>query len=166
MEAAYHEAGHAIIASRSRFHRVVGAINLGRYGAGEIYISLSKGKCAAAGKAPDQRDPEVATDLAIVLSAGLVAERIAQAHDATIEPNPECAQPDHELLRQQLMGAGLPTEFGHHEDEAQRLLESQWELLDYLAQFLFRHRVVQPENIEVFIEQYDTNASCPKQQTV
>lgn len=159
IEAAYHEAGHAIIAHRSRFHRVVGPINLASYGSGESFIALSRSKCAMARKAPDataQCDPEVATDLAIVLSAGLVAERVAQKHDGNIRPNPGCAFPDHALLRQQLQGAGLPPTLDQHEAKAEQALESQWALLRDLAQMLFQNEAVGPETIEAFIEQYST----------
>ena len=76
-EAAFHEAGHAVTAHRSRFHALVGPINLRQYGAGGIFVSLSKSKLQTAGKPTDassQKDKEVAIDLAIILSAGLVAQ--------------------------------------------------------------------------------------------
>lgn len=132
----------------------MGPINLLHYGAGDIYVSLSKGKCAAARKTADPRDPEVATDLAILLCAGLVAEQLAHARDATIQPNPECAAPDHALLTQQLEAAGLPRELSQYEVEAKRRLESQWELLRDLADYLFREKVVEPEDVHEFIDRY------------
>ncbi|MEF8762212.1 hypothetical protein, partial [Stenotrophomonas sp. A3_2] len=62
-EAGYHEACHAILTARSRFHRLAGEINLTEYGQGEIYVSLSRQKLLAAGKTPiaaTAQDPEVA----------------------------------------------------------------------------------------------------------
>lgn len=143
------------MAHRSRFHRVVGPINLLQYGAGDIYISLSKSKCTAARKVADPRDPDVAVDLAVLLSAGLIAEQLAQIHDATILPNPECAAPDHELLIQQLQAAGLSNEFSQYEAEAKHLLESQWELLRDLADYLFQRTIIEPEDVHAFIDEYD-----------
>lgn len=109
-EAAFHEAGHAVAAHRSSFHNIVGPIDLGAYGSGEIYVSLSKAKLQAKGKTVDassSRDKEVAIDLAVILAAGLIAERLAEENGLGVTANPECATPDHELLRQQLAYAGL-----------------------------------------------------------
>jgi hypothetical protein len=154
-EAAFHEAGHAVAAYRSRFHFIVGPISLAGYGSGEIYVAQSRSKCVAAGKASDhsaQKDPEVAADLALVLSAGLVSERIAHERDPAIRPNPECAIPDHDLMRQQLARAGLSKKFDQHEKTARELLESNWALVDALAEFLLARVNVQPEEVLKFIE--------------
>jgi len=118
-------------------------------------VGLSRNKCLAAGKAPDAsaaKDKEVAVDLAVILSAGLVAERIAQKHECTIRPNEECAIPDHELMRQQLATAGLSKKFDQHEVSAERLLESDWPLLSALAEFLFERVAVEREEVLAFIE--------------
>jgi ATP-dependent Zn protease len=154
-EAAFHEAGHAVIAHLSRFHAIIGGINLENYGAGEIFVSLSKTKLAANGKATDassQRDKEVATDLAVVLSAGLVAEHIAESKDSNLSANPQCAEPDHELMKQQLEGAGLSKKFDRHEEAARKLLEDNWDLVNELAEHLFENQSVDAVYLRDFIE--------------
>lgn len=82
-EAAFHEAGHAVAAHRSKFHAI-----------------------------------DLAADLAVVLAAGLVSERLAAAWEPGLTPMPDRAVPDHELLRQQLAGAGLPQELKSYEETA------------------------------------------------
>lgn len=154
-EAAFHEAGHAVAAHRSKFHALVGPVNLRQYGGGDIFISLSKRKLKAAGKPEDassQLDKEVATDLAIVLSAGLVAERLAEKSEAGLKANPRCAIPDHELMRMQLINAGLSACFDQHETSASQLLESEWTLVTGLASLLYKNVVSDPMDIVEFIE--------------
>ena len=154
-EAAFHEAGHAVAAHRSKFHAIVGPINLAGYGSGEVYISLSKRKLQANGKvasAAARSDKDVAADLAVVLAAGLVSERLAAAREPGLTPMPVCAVPDHELLRQELRGAGLPQELTSYEDTATQVLESEWRLVHDLAGYLFQHVSVDPDDILEFIE--------------
>ena len=137
-EAAFHEAGHAVVAHRSKFHNIVGPINLEAYGSGETYISLSKRKLLANGKDAEPsaaKDKEVAADLAVILAAGLVAERLAESHEPGITANPECALPDHELMQQQLSGAGLSKKFDQHEGAAKQVLETEWKLVSSLAAY-------------------------------
>lgn len=154
-EAAFHEAGHAVAAYRSRFHNIVGPINLAEYGAGEILVSLSEAKLAASGKPTDpsvQSDKEVAVDLAIVLCSGLVAERMAEKRNTGLKANPKCAEPDHIIAVQQLSGAGLSKKFDLHEQAAGKLLESEWDLISALADYLFENASVQPVQVLEFIE--------------
>jgi hypothetical protein len=160
-EAAFHEAGHAVVAHRSRFHNIVGPINLASYGAGAIDISLSKMKLAANGKPTgpaSARDKEVASDLAVVLSAGLAAERIAEAREIGLKANPTCALPDHELLQHQLAMAGLPTNFDQYEKAAKQLLESEWTLMVDLAEFLFKQVSSDPFDVRQFIDAHPRSA--------
>jgi hypothetical protein len=161
-EAAFHEAGHAVAAYRSRFHNIVGTINLEEYGAGEIYVSLSKKKLVAGGKPTDQsaqKDKEVAADLAVVLCSGLVAERMAEKSETGLKANPKCAELDHELASQQLSGAGLSKKFDLHEAAAVRLLEMEWNLVTALADHLFGKVSVDPVEVLAFIE---SRASAPQ----
>lgn len=149
-EAGYHEACHATLAERSRFHRLVGAINLAEYGQGETYVSLSKQKLVAAGKPPTAaaaQDPEVARDLALILVAGYVGEQIAATLDNSIVPNLDCAAPDHELARQQLSAAGLPEDFSSFEIEARCLLEAEWPRVRLVADYLLQNVRAQPDDI-------------------
>lgn len=156
-EAAFHEAGHAISAHRSKFHAIVGPINLQQYGAGEIFVSLSKRKLQAAGKpvaAASQKDKEVVKDLAVVLCAGLVSERLAE-EKIGLKANPNCAIPDHDLMKQQLVNAGLSARFDHYETSARQLLETKWALVTSLADLLYKNVVTDPVDVIEFIEQHD-----------
>jgi hypothetical protein len=154
-EAAFHEAGHAIAAHRSKFHALVGPINLQQYGAGQIFVSLSKSKLLAAGKsvaAKSQTDKEVATDLAVVLCAGLVSERLAEERSG-LKANPNCAIPDHNLMKQHLINAGLSTHFDRHEASARQLLDATWALVTSLANLLYEKVLIAPIDVIEFIEQ-------------
>lgn len=157
-EAAFHEAGHAIAAHRSKFHALVGPIDLKQYGAGEVFVSLSKKKLQAAGKpvtATSQKDKEVATDLAVVLCAGLVSEHIAE-DKAGLKANPNCAIPDYDLMKQHLVNAGLSARFDRHETSARQLLEAEWALLSCVADFLYSNVVSEPVDVIELIELYAT----------
>lgn len=157
IEAAFHEAGHAVVAHRSRFHNIAGPINLAAYGSGTIDISLSGAKLLSQGKAPTAsaaKDKEVAVDLAVVLSAGLVAEQLAAGKVQGITANPKCAAPDHDLLQQELAAASLSKKFDKHEGTARQLLESEWSLVAALAAYLLEKISVQSTDVTAFIEQY------------
>ena len=157
-EAAFHEAGHAIAAYRSRFHNIGGSINLQDGGAGEVNVALSKRKLQANGKPVDrlaaQLDKEIIIELAVVLSAGLVAERLAQEHVVGIKANPSSALHDHDFMRQSLAIAGLSKRFDRHEDAAKQILASQWDLVCSLATYLFEKQSVDSASVIAFIEQH------------
>ena len=139
-EAAYHEAGHAVLAHLSKFHGLGGSINLGTYGAGIAPVCLSRSKLVNGGKNPDRtsrRDKEVAKDLAVILCAGLAAERIAAEMDPTLTSDEECAIPDHEFMRQELKAAGLARYFDRHEQIARELLIANWNQVSTVAERLF-----------------------------
>jgi ATP-dependent Zn protease len=157
-EAAFHEAGHAIAAYRSRFHNIGGSINLQDGGAGEVNVALSKSKLQANGKPVDrlaaQLDKEIIIDLAVVLSAGLVAERLAQEHGDGMAANPSSALHDHRFMRQSLAIAGLSKHFDRHEDAAKQILESQWDLVCSLAEYLFENESIRSADVMAFIEQH------------
>lgn len=156
-EAAFHEAGHAIAAYRSKFHSLSRSINLKLYGAGEIFVTLSKSKLQAAGKlaaAASQTDKEVATDLAVVLCAGLVSERLAEEVSG-LKADPDCAIPDHELMKQQLASAGLSKRFDHHEALAREVLNAEWSLVASLAEFLYENENTEAIDVIEFIQQHE-----------
>ncbi|WP_318438249.1 hypothetical protein [Photobacterium leiognathi] len=59
---------------------MINEVNLRKWGEGEIFVSLSKSKCAAEGKFKDastRYDKEVVTELVSILCAGYQAEVIA-----------------------------------------------------------------------------------------
>lgn len=154
-EAAFHEAGHALAAHRSKFHNIIGSINLEDYGSGEIYVSLSKEKLQTQGKAPNisaERDKEVAADLAVVLAAGLVAEQVAEVREHGLTANIKCAVPDHKLLQLQLANAGLSKKFDIHQNTARQLLEAEWSLVVDLSNYLFENISAPSADVIAFIE--------------
>jgi hypothetical protein len=119
---------------------------------------LSSTKLRAAGKQPDASsamDKEVASDLAVVLSAGLAAERIAEEKQSGLTANPQCAEPDHALMKQQLVFAGLHASIDQYEEAARRLLEAEWPLVTELAEFLFANVRTEAPDIVEFIDQRD-----------
>ena len=150
-ESAFHAAGHTIAAHRSRFHNVVGSINLADRCLGASHIGPSATKLAASGQASAERDKEVAVDLAVILSAGLVAEQLAGDLEQGISADPSYSDPDHELMRQRLAGAGLSRRFDRHEATARQLLEAEWDLVCRLAAYLLENVYVDAYAIEVFI---------------
>lgn len=155
-EAAFHEAGHAVAAHLSKFHRIVGSINLGQYGAGAINVSLSKSKLLAAGKTVDQSiltDKDVAIDIAVVLSAGFVCEQLAEQREVGLSANASCAIPDHTLMQRQLAQAGLSKNFDQHELAATQLLEQHWSVVSKLANHLFSCVSIDPVDLDSFLEE-------------
>ena len=153
-EAAYHEAAHAVLASISKYHSIVKYINLHKYGAGEIYIALSKNKCAAGGKPQDisaLKDKEVAQDFATVICAGLIGEKIASEQDNTLTPNKECAKEDYALMKQQLQHAGLSINSAMYETQARVLLEKHWDTVERLASYLFSNQMASPDQVSTII---------------
>ena len=150
-DAAYHEAGHGIVARLSRFHEIVGGIELADYGAGEGFISLSKRKLKAAGKQEDEstaKDKDVARDLALILTAGYIAEKVAAEQNKTLTPSLECAKPDHDMLRDVLSGAGLSKKFDHFESSVEEILRIRWDAVEALADFLFECGSVEYDTLD------------------
>jgi len=150
LEAAYHEAGHAVAAHYSRFHTIVGPINLQSYGAGEVFVGFNAPKCVAAGLPADARTalrPEVTRDLGVILVAGLAAERIAAKRNPALAPNERCANPDYDLLRQQLEAAGLSKKTDIVEGQAVAILTARWPLVEGLAEALFNAGELMPIEI-------------------
>lgn len=155
-EAAYHEAGHALMARLSKFHEVISGIDLADYGAGEVFISLSKRKLKSAGKPVDLHvatEPEVARDLALILVAGYVAEKLANSFDQSLVPSLECAKPDHKLLKQQLSNAGLSNKFDRFESDAEDILKSKWKVVNSLAERIFKYGAVDFERLNQMLNE-------------
>ena len=154
-EAAYHEAAHAVTAYYSKFHYIVHEINLMNYGAGETFVSLSKSKCLKQGKQPTPetaKDKEVSKELAVILCSGYVGEQIASEHDASLTPSSSAAGPDYQIAMQNLKAAGLSHKLDFHHDNARRILEANWEIVEKLADHLLRQKRESAENIIEFIK--------------
>lgn len=139
-EAAYHEAAHAVIAHYSKYHSLVKEINLMNFGAGEIFVSLSKSKCLRNNKPGDATarfDPDVAKELAVILCAGYRGEVIAAQKDSLVIPDESCSEPDYELAVQELKGAGLSRRYNFHQQTGTELLMLHWDHVEILANKLF-----------------------------
>lgn len=142
MVAAYHEAGHAVLTYRSKYHSLEKTISLNDYGSGEIFVSIEPSKLKGAGlpsPVKSQNNVMVTRDLALILVAGYVAEQIAAKLDNNIKPHLDCAKPDHDFLRMKLAAAGLSKRFDKFEREAAVLLNKEWHLVRGLAEFLFQN---------------------------
>lgn len=154
-EAAFHEAAHAITAYYSKFHGLVHEINLMNYGAGEIFVSLSKSKCKNQGKSPTPetaRDEDVSKELAVILCSGYVGEQIAAEYDSSLVPSRNAAGPDYQLAVQNLKAAGLSHKYDFHHDNARKILERNWEVVNKLANHLFEVKKMSCEDIDLFIQ--------------
>ena len=158
-EAAYHEAGHVVIAKLSMFHDVVSGIDLSKYGSGYADISLSKSKLIKAGKKPDassQTEKVVTQDFAIVMTAGYAAEQIAAEKNPNIVPNRRCADPDYLLLHQSLKNAGLSKKTDVAEASVRALLLENWEYVERIASAAFdKGGLTFSELAELCVEEHD-----------
>lgn len=154
-EAAFHEAAHAVTAYYSKFHSLVHEINLMNYGAGEIFVSLSKSKCKAQGKFPTPetaKDEDVSKELAVILCSGYAGEQIATKYDSSLIPSRKAAGPDYQLAVQNLKAAGLSHKYDFHHDDARNILEQKWDVVNRLADHLFEVKSMTAEDIVVFIQ--------------
>lgn len=154
IEAAYHEAGHAVLARKSLHHEVVKEIRLGAYKSGCTSISLSRKKLTRAGKSPDELarlDPEVAVGFAVILCGGLVAEEIANQKGINISPSASSAAPDHAAARIELVDAGLADDLKPYEAIARELLNLHWVDVVALAQVLVKDGSCHPADVHLLV---------------
>jgi hypothetical protein len=162
-EAAFHEAGHSIVAWRSTYHSLApGVIRLERYGAGEARVSLSRRKLESGGKVVSptiMNDPDVVKDLAVILAAGLVAEEVAQGMGEHITANPSCAAPDHAFMKQNLAAGGLQMDIQIYESAARQILQREWSLLHDLANLLFNSGSLEAVDVAEFIDNFPRSSN-------
>lgn len=155
--AAYHEAGHVILAQLSRFHSAVNDIDLGEYGQGSAQISLSRHKLQLANLAADassQRLPMVAVDLAVVLCGGYAAEELASQREPGITPDVSCSGPDFSLAIQQLATAGAQQQdLVQYCALAKEVLNMNWHYLHGLAGRLFELGVMSAQDAYDYLTQ-------------
>jgi hypothetical protein len=163
-EAAYHEAGHALLAHVSRFH-IVGPIDLTSAGNGALFVGLSRSKCIAAGKAVSaatKRDPDVARDLAVILVGGLEAEQIAAESDPGLSPSAHAAVLDQALLSEALAGAQLSRKFDRYQGQAVASLRANWPKVEALVRVLLRDGACPSEAAEkIFLAQGGATPQAP-----
>jgi hypothetical protein len=119
--AAHHEAGHAVAAIYSRFHNLPGELVASANGHGENFAGLSGRKCSAAGKEPNPRDKEIASDLALIACAGFEAE-VRCTGEIGGSADVHAAKADYDLAKQVLGNASLK----HAKRGAALLIEQRW----------------------------------------
>lgn len=152
LEAAYHEAGHVVLAWLSAYHNVVAGIDLYAYGAGAAVVSVSKSKCRAVGKPEDEsagRDKDVAQTSVAILMGGYQAELIAAESNSAMKPNRSCADPDYVLAAQLLADAGLSKKTDRAAQAANAVLRDNWDMVEKIAKAAFAKGSL------TFIELYD-----------
>ena len=135
LEAAYHEAGHAVLAHLSDYHFVSGPVSVASFGGGLTDISPSKKRLKQAGKDPASydSDPEVAQEMAGILAAGLAAKHIAAAFHYDLSPNPTLSKPDHQLIAKITAAAGITSDITPYQYEAAGVLCVYWKVVATLA---------------------------------
>lgn len=142
MEAAYHEAGHVVVAAKSKYHNVVDGINLASYGQGEVSISVDSAKCRAEGKDVDneeraRKDKDIARESSIIFMAGYQAELQAAAANPNLTPNRSSANPDYTVAEAVLARAGLSKKTDRAEAAAADILRQNWGLVEKIANEAF-----------------------------
>ena len=158
--AAFHEAGHIIVAFLSKYHSLTGQISVDAYGHGAASVTLSKSKLEAGGKSPDlssRTDKEVVRDLGPILVAGLEAEKIAAEQGKISSANEVAARLDYELLAQELVAAGLSKKTDVAEQHARSILREEWQLVESLASHIHRSAVLDAMDAVELIGQLRSN---------
>ena len=97
MVAAMHEAGHAVIAVKSKHHLICRDIVTDNSGAGITYVSR---------QATSPGNLEAAKEYAVILLAGFAVERKLRDDGDDVVPNRESAEPDYVMARSALQECG------------------------------------------------------------
>lgn len=140
MEAAYHEAGHVVLAWLSPYHTVAAGIDLHNYGGGAAAISVSKSRCEAAGKPADERaakDKDIAQTSTVIFMGGYQAELIAAEFNIALKPNRSCADLDYDEAAKLLADVGVGNMSDEAEQAANAVLRDNWNLVEKIAQAAF-----------------------------
>ncbi|EKJ94770.1 hypothetical protein C241_15758 [Bradyrhizobium lupini HPC(L)] len=155
LEAAYHEAGHIVLAWFSKYHTIAGGIDLTK-GSGQIpEIAVSKSKMSAAKKLPSKdsasNDYDVVREGAVIFAAGYQAELIAASINPSLVPDRGSADLDYQIVDAILAKAGLQWDTRVAEAAAEDLLRRHWVWVEKIAQQAFEHRRLSVEGlIDIF----------------
>lgn len=136
IEAAFHEAAHAVVAHTSAYFTLVGSVSIQNAGTGFTDIGLSRRKLTAASKPIDasvETDPLVASELAVILLAGLEGEVIAEELNPSLRADVDRSEPDVTLAVEKLEAASVTVNLEEFQREARRRLEANWPKVDALA---------------------------------
>jgi hypothetical protein len=134
-EAAYHEAAHAVLAAKAKYHSIVGGIDLGASKSGVTYVSLSRSKCLASDMPVQSaaRNAMVVRELVRILCSGYAAELVAKEKGIDLLPNMESSKPDYAHAQQQLRGMGLPAKLNDFQRDAIELVRDNWSDVEKIA---------------------------------
>ncbi|MFZ6732438.1 hypothetical protein ACO0LG_10985 [Undibacterium sp. Ji42W] len=157
LAAAYYQAGIAVVAHHSKYHRVIGDITLLNFGSGETFISLSRSKCIENGMPPHEEsknDPDVSKDLAIILSAGTVAEHIGSESDANIKPSKNASGSEYMKAVEKIKNTEHSQKYDFHHANARLELEKHWDSVERLAQLLFKNTTATSEDIDIILNNH------------
>lgn len=136
IEAAFHEAAHAVVAHTSAYFTLAGAVSIQNAGTGFADIGPSRRKLTAASKPIDasiDTDPQVASELAIILLAGLEGEIIAEERNTALRADVARSEPDICFASEKLVAATVTTDLDALRGEARERLVANWSKVERLA---------------------------------
>jgi hypothetical protein len=139
IEAAFHEAAHAVVAHTSAYFTLAGTVSIQNAGTGFADIGPSRRKLTAAAKPIDasiDADPQIASELAIILLAGIEGEIIAEEQNTTLRADVDRSEPDICFAVEKLEAAKVATDLDVLRGEARERLEANWSKVERLAQQL------------------------------
>ena len=161
--AAYHEAGHVVLAVASKYYSLkCGAhefVAIGAYGSGDVAIRLNSEKCRRNQKEPIDTDPDIAREAAVIMVGGYVAEQIlfeAKERDMQFTPSEECSRPDLNMARDALGEAGIvDINWEEYKGIARLQLDRYWENVRSLAERLLSepNQRLESYDAEVMVEE-------------
>lgn len=141
---AYHEAAHTVVAYISAFHSPIGEMRLLNIDTGDTFVMLSRSKLGLAGKAVEATsadDPEVRTEFALILLAGLAAERHLQSRvdgAAHLQPDASLAANDYSAAAAAVGIEAIPV----LESGALDIVAKHWGAIDLLARTLLKDGII------------------------
>jgi hypothetical protein len=155
--AAYHEAGHAVIAVASRFHCVYRDISV-RTAYREAPFSVSKRKLIAAGKSRELAqmlaDPEIAAESAMVfLGGGAAAEKYCGKNCGAkrAATTDALAKNDYEMTKTVLKDANIKTPLAALAPQAAEKVAELWPVITAFAEELFERKTIDCSEATEFI---------------
>jgi len=137
IEAAYHEAAHAVLTARSKLHTLSGVVNIGGYGLGTGFSDAgpSRKKCAANGisESSAPNNAVVVREFVRILCAGYAAECEGKDRGLVLIPDINRSVPDFLEAQRQLRHLGLSEKLNGFHQEALDLVKHYWDDIQMVA---------------------------------
>ncbi len=155
-EAAYHEAAHAVLAHLSLFFTLAGSVSVQNAGTGFADVGPSRRKLAARSKPTDvsvENDPEVMTELAVILFAGMEGEIIAEERIPGLQADVDRSEPDIAFALEKLEAANVSSELDVFRADARERLEANWGKVEKLAQQLLARRSMLANEVAELVDE-------------